>query len=675
MASDRDSIFYSQAWVSGRTTEQSITDHADPAETLLAWFSQNKGWLNPHVRVVFDDSRGFHVIASRPLNCPMVARCPLSLTLSYLCLDHSQDRVPHVTSPLQNCLGKLPDFVLNYLFLVEQGHLGKDSPWHPYISCLPTPKTMTTPIWFTDEDMECLKGTNLMQATKDRLQGLREQWVHAQAVMSESGVAMPSEFDFLQFRWAATIFTSRAFISDHILPDRPTFPILFPVIDILNHSVEAKVEWNFSPHQDFTLNLLGKVDEGVELLNNYAPKQNDELLMGYGFCIPDNPVEQFAIKMQVPPEIIQQVSGSVELDAELIPFGMPASSLHGDQTKEQHFLRTRGHPLGRYENTIPCFQGFPSYLVHTSFLVALYTRQLKLSDVKFPNPGARLFLATLKTLYQAVQNRCERLPLPLAPSPALASDKQKYATIYRNGQANIIHTMRRELKNVLESRRVHNQVSAEPAIVTTTEALFTLKAAFPDHYQNFKNALSLQWGIEVRNSVQYANDVAEADVEDLVWVLLLIVFATITLTSHKNTLPYTWLLDLFSAYPLPSSSSTRNENYLHIHKMLRKFAKQGDSTWTAVASLDALGLGIPRPTGDGELHTREKELPGYHGPIEDFREKLITWALMVVETERIELPDHENEWLMRQCLYMRAWREDGEDEAWVFEDVGLGKVE
>jgi hypothetical protein len=177
---------------------RAMQNHTDqPAEALQSWFSHNGGWLNPHVRVVFDDTgaNGFHVIAATALSSPAVARCPIRLTLSFLCLDDKQDVVAHVDSPLQKCLGKVPDFVLNYLFLMEQRCSGKRSTWHPYIACLPEPETMNTPIWFTDEDMEYLKGTNLLQASKDRQQGLSEQWAHAQSVMNQVGVTMPSQFN------------------------------------------------------------------------------------------------------------------------------------------------------------------------------------------------------------------------------------------------------------------------------------------------------------------------------------------------------------------------------------------------------------------------------------------------------------------------------------------------
>ena len=165
------------------------------AEALQSWFAAAKGWLNPHVQVLFDHTHGFHAVAAQPLASPVVASCPLSLTLSHLSLRRDHDLVPHVASPLHNCLGRVPDHVLNYLFLAEQHCLGEESQWHPYIACLPKSESMAAAVWFTDRDMELLRGTNLMQATRDRQTALRDQWEHAQAIMNECGVVMPEKFD------------------------------------------------------------------------------------------------------------------------------------------------------------------------------------------------------------------------------------------------------------------------------------------------------------------------------------------------------------------------------------------------------------------------------------------------------------------------------------------------
>lgn len=62
-------------------------------------------------------------------------------------------------------------------------------------------------------------------------------------------------------------------------------------------------------------------------------------------------------------------------------------------------------------------------------------------------------------------------------------------------------------------------------------------------------------------------------------------------------------------------------------------------------------------------------LPGHAGPITHLREKVILWALKVVECERIELPDLGDASLIRQCLYMRSFSSDRGDEDWIFEEL------
>lgn len=42
-----------------------------------------------------------------------------------------------------------------------------------------------------------------------------------------------------------------------------------------------------------------------QLFNNYGPKRNDELLLGYGFCIPNNPHEKILMTLKPPPEELQ----------------------------------------------------------------------------------------------------------------------------------------------------------------------------------------------------------------------------------------------------------------------------------------------------------------------------------------------------------------------------------
>jgi hypothetical protein len=135
------------------------------------------------------------VRAVRPLRSPVVVTCPLNLTLSCLNLDSDQKEVIHIDSPLQQCKGKIPDHILTYLLLIEQRKKGKDSPWHAYISCLPGPESMTTPLWFDEEDLAFVVGTSLAPAAKERQEEYQRQWELALRVMKDAGIALADETD------------------------------------------------------------------------------------------------------------------------------------------------------------------------------------------------------------------------------------------------------------------------------------------------------------------------------------------------------------------------------------------------------------------------------------------------------------------------------------------------
>jgi hypothetical protein len=163
------------------------------AEALVQWFTEHGGQLSDSVQVAFSDSRGFHMRAVRPLSSPVVVTCPLKLTLSCLNLDPNQKEVPCIDSPLQQCQGKIPDHILTYLLLIEQQKKGKESPWHAYISCLPGPESMTTPLWFDEDDLTFLAGTSLAPATKERKTDYYQQWEHALSVLQATGIALADE--------------------------------------------------------------------------------------------------------------------------------------------------------------------------------------------------------------------------------------------------------------------------------------------------------------------------------------------------------------------------------------------------------------------------------------------------------------------------------------------------
>lgn len=111
---------------------------------------------------------------------------------------------------------------------------------------------------------------------------------------------------------AATYISSRAFTSSLLSAvckaacNTSPYPILLPGVDSLNHARAHPVSWVFSPSnkdtyndQEYTIGVVHHVlaGQGQELLNNYGPKPNAELILGYGFSLPNNPEDTIVLKL------------------------------------------------------------------------------------------------------------------------------------------------------------------------------------------------------------------------------------------------------------------------------------------------------------------------------------------------------------------------------------------
>lgn len=419
--------------------------------------------------------------------------------------------------------------------------------------------------------------------------------------------------------WAATIFTSRAFISTHILPDIETIPILFPVVDILNHSVTAKVEWDFKPHHSFTLRCLDSPNftANEELFNNYAPKQNDELLLGYGFCLENNPIEQFALKLAFQPELMQYATQMGLMQPESVPFGMDTSFLQTDPNKEQHFLRAKGHPFGRYQNNVPFFCGIPPYIVHFFFIQTILSLELDLSSVNLAHPGERITLQVLVLLHQALTQRSSTLPLTLPLTPT--NTKQRFAKSYRDGQASIIHTIHSELSSVLSTLLLPPTATlpTHTALLTLPNALAALYTEYPASAQTFTAGLA-------------KHDLTPPQAPRLIWTLLLVCYAALILTNADSAgaLNASLLARIARSHPLPrvEDGIEDGETYGFVDRHLGDFVVlHGQSAARGVSDvLDDLGETFVQTSGEGAF---------IRGATENLGVRLVMWAMGVVQDD------------------------------------------
>jgi hypothetical protein len=189
-----------------------------------------------------------------------------------------------------------PNVVLTLWYTLRQLR-DENSFWRPYLDLLP--KRIPTPLFWSEDELEIIKGTNLYEGVLQLRSLLRKVWNTLKSV-EEASISLEE----VQYCW--TLFSSRAFtvstdaskdqVHTHTLDyaqtdsDAPALvePCLVPFADLFNHSNSARVQY-VTDHRahTFNLNLETVAQNGQEVFNNYGSKSNEFFIIGYGFAVLD----------------------------------------------------------------------------------------------------------------------------------------------------------------------------------------------------------------------------------------------------------------------------------------------------------------------------------------------------------------------------------------------------
>jgi hypothetical protein len=203
------------------------------------------------------------------------------------------------------------------------------------------------------------------------------------------------------------------------------------------------VEW-LARNSFVGLQVLQPYESGQELCNNYGPKDNEGLLLSYGFTIQDNPFDHFVISIKAPP-------GS--------PLGEVRRWKQDLRSDPEYrcFIFDYRHPTTRsavaIETSVFSFDLLDSISVlcanereqgtMQSHQQTIMSRCLPLNGRPCFQDG-RLILATISQLLVECTARVVRLKStdPTHPAPDLKTKntKQKNAKIYRDSQLHIVET-------------------------------------------------------------------------------------------------------------------------------------------------------------------------------------------------------------------------------------------
>ncbi|KAI0834011.1 SET domain-containing protein [Hypoxylon sp. FL0890] len=279
-------------------------------DALLRWVEDGGGSLNPAVEIYHDETTqgSFRVKESCAVGVDQViVTLPLSKSLSYLdAIDghpdfafssspNSVEREDRSYFPTE-FLKRSPPHVIGRFFLMQEYILGPKSKWWTYIRTLPQPEHMsnTLPAMWPSDDIEFLRGTNAFTAIQDIKSTLKKEYKHAMKLLPDS---YHLEYTRPLYHWAYSIFTSRSFRPSLIIPagisqslpcELDDFSVLLPLYDIGNHSPLAKIAWTTDEQaQVCTLKSRQTYSAGEQVFNNYGMKTNAELLLGYGFILPE----------------------------------------------------------------------------------------------------------------------------------------------------------------------------------------------------------------------------------------------------------------------------------------------------------------------------------------------------------------------------------------------------
>ncbi|WWC99479.1 hypothetical protein V866_006382 [Kwoniella sp. B9012] len=213
------------------------------------------------------------------------------------------------------------------LHWIYQEKLSEDSSFPPalqhleYLESLPPPTSLTTPLYFSPAELELLKGSTLYGGVKARQEEWKAECEVVRKILKEDGLTWD------RYLATSTYMSSRSFPSILLhIPDQAdsqtheakkevgdedegSQPVLLPGLDLFNHSRGQPILWLSSlipsttssaqPIPSISLVSAQPTEQNVQLYNNYGPKSNEELLLGYGFVIPSNPDDTLTLKLGI----------------------------------------------------------------------------------------------------------------------------------------------------------------------------------------------------------------------------------------------------------------------------------------------------------------------------------------------------------------------------------------
>ncbi|CAL9731037.1 protein-lysine N-methyltransferase Efm1p [Monosporozyma unispora] len=337
-------------------------------ENCIQWAKQNGSFVDDKLSFKISDKTGIKVILNSKIDGKNDKDLPLiSIPKELLITKEMAETNFNITADVMVKLNKQisnPN-AITQLYLSKLKFINNSEQFfEPYLDILSL--NLNQPYFWSLNELDILKGTDLLVILKSNLIKLFNEWTHLIELLSiennEDLTALTDNSEniinyiqnqmnnlhngnikwhnFIAYLWSNCIFTSRAFPELVISDDKVSNlqqAFLYPIVDLLNHQNGQKVKWTYLEGKvNFISKELDKMGANDELFNNYGDKSNEELLLGYGFVQEPNGHDNSRLTLRLDSNLIQSAQ----------KFGMKLSNVteNGDCVQ---FIISNKDPLPR----------------------------------------------------------------------------------------------------------------------------------------------------------------------------------------------------------------------------------------------------------------------------------------------------------------------------------------
>ncbi|KAK7504177.1 hypothetical protein BaRGS_00004481 [Batillaria attramentaria] len=278
------------------TVQRTPGNREDAFPTFFEWL-HNNGVDTSAVEIQMFPGYGHGLKAARDVKeSELLLKIPRSLMLT-------------VDSALKSPLGEvikddkilqvMPNVTLAMHLLLEL--YTPDSFWKPYIDTLPP--DYTTPLYFTPEELQYLKGSPTLGNSITQYRSIARQYAYFYRLLQKhpaaSKLPLKDNFTFDDYRWAvSTVMTRQNLIPKKDDGDKKTFGLM-PLWDMCNHA-NGIYNTDFDVEKDCSLCYSQQdVAAGEQIFMFYGPRSNGEFLVHNGFVYPENEHDRLCLKLGI----------------------------------------------------------------------------------------------------------------------------------------------------------------------------------------------------------------------------------------------------------------------------------------------------------------------------------------------------------------------------------------